>query len=98
MMFRPAQPGDFPGLTKLWQQAFGDTDAFLDSFFGTAFSPERCLCIRLEERVAAALYWFDCQWEDKRLAYLYAVATENGFKCVERKERDSWAVVVCCKI
>ena len=32
------------------------------------------------------------------VAIIEAAATENGFKCVERKERDGWAVVVCRKI
>ena len=30
---------EIPGLRQLWQEAFGDADAFLDSFFQTAFSP-----------------------------------------------------------
>lgn len=67
-----------PALRALWQQAFGDTDAFLDSFFSAGFSPARCRCITLDGTLAAALYWFDCQWEGTHLAYLYAVATEES--------------------
>lgn len=65
-----------PGLRRLWQQAFGDDDRFLDCFFATAFSPERCLCLLAEDTVAAALYWLDCSCRGEKLAYLYAVATD----------------------
>lgn len=68
-------PEQLPQLRRLWQEAFGDTDAFLDIFFHRAFSYDRCRCITVEGDVAAALYWFDCTWNEKRLAYLYAVAT-----------------------
>ena len=69
-----------PGLRKLWKEAFGDTDAFLDSFFSTGFSLYRCLCIREASRPLAALYWFDCHWQDKRLAYVYGVATVESHR------------------
>ncbi len=62
------------------KQAFGDTDAFLDGFFQTGFSPDRCRCVTLSGQLAAALYWFDCQWQEKKIAYLYAVATDKNFR------------------
>lgn len=67
-----------PALRRLWKQAFGDTDAFLDAFFSTAFSPERCRCVTVEGKLAAALYWFDCTYPYGKLAYIYAVATEEA--------------------
>ena len=60
---------------RLWQEAFGDTDDFLDSFFRTAYSPDRCRCILDGDRIAAILYWMDCSLENERLAYIYAVVT-----------------------
>ena len=69
-----------PGLRELWQLSFGDDDAFLDDFFATGYSPDRCRCLVLEGRVAAALYWFDCQYEGRDYAYLYAVATHPDFR------------------
>lgn len=69
-----------PALRALWQQAFGDTEAFLDSFFSRAYAPQRCRCILVGDTVAAALYWFDCTWEGKPIAYLYAVATDEDFR------------------
>lgn len=62
-------------LRSLWKEAFGDTDAYLDLFFTVAFSPDRCRCVTVDGAVAAALYWFDCQAEGRKIAYLYAVAT-----------------------
>lgn len=72
------RPSHIPGLRALWKEAFGDTDAFLDSFYEIGFSLYRCLCIREGSRPVAALYWFDCRWQDKRLAYVYAVATAKS--------------------
>lgn len=71
---------DIPALRQLWKQAFGDTDGFLDGFFCTGFSRDRCRCVHLEDQLAAALYWFDCSWQNKKLAYLYAVATDAAFQ------------------
>lgn len=80
MIIDRPQPGDVPMLRRLWQQAFGDTDDFLDSFFAVGFSPDRCRCLWLDGSLAAALYWFDCSWEGKPVAYLYAVATDEKYR------------------
>lgn len=71
---RPAA-SQIPQLRLLWQEAFADTDGFLDIFFHRAFAFDRCRCVTKDGRVVAALYWFDCRWQEKKLAYLYAVAT-----------------------
>lgn len=67
-------------LSLLWQEAFGDTDAFIDGFFRTGFSPANSRCLWIDDQVAAALYWFDCSWQGKKLAYLYAVATRKSHR------------------
>ncbi len=64
-----------PQLWDLWREAFGDSGEFLDAFFETAFSPERCLCATGDGKVVAAVYWFDCELRGKKVAYLYALAT-----------------------
>lgn len=64
-------------LRRLWQQAFGDTDAFLDGFFATGFSKERCHFIEENGAPVSALYWFDCELNGQKLAYIYAVATDE---------------------
>ena len=70
----------YPGLRLLWQEAFRDSDAFLDHFWRTGFASERCLCAEKEGAVCAALYWFDCFCDGKKLAYLYAVATKKSHR------------------
>lgn len=67
-------------LRQIWQEAFGDSDAFLDGFFAAGFSPERCLCVFHEDRPVSVAYWFDCLWEEKKLAYVYAVATKQQWR------------------
>lgn len=69
-----------PALRSLWHEAFGDTDEFLNTFFTTAFSANRCRCVTANDDVAAALYWFDCTHDDRRIAYIYAVATAKAYR------------------
>ena len=65
---------------RLWKQAFGDSDAFLDLFERTAYSPDRCHTLTVDGRLAAALYWLDCETAGEKTAYLYAVATDEAFR------------------
>ena len=67
-------------LRRLWKDAFGDGDAFLNNFFSTAYAPERCRCVTVDDRLAAALYWFDISCNGQKLAYIYAVATAPAFR------------------
>lgn len=72
---------EYPGkgqedeLLELWRLAFGDSETFIRGFFRTGYDPECCRCVSLEGRIGAALYWFEVQWEDRILAYVYGVAT-----------------------
>ena len=67
-------------LRALWQEAFGDTEEYLDLFFSAAFSPSRCRCAVEEGKVEAALYWLDCSCRGRKIAYIYAVATGKAFR------------------
>lgn len=67
-------------LRELWQNAFDDTDEFLDSFFTTAFANHRCHYITDDGNILGALYWFDCLYQEKNLAYLYAIATHSDHR------------------
>ncbi len=71
------RPEQISALRQLWQEAFGDTDTFLDGFFATADPLRHCRCVIADAEPVAVLYWFDCMWQEKRLAYLYAVATKK---------------------
>ena len=75
----PAQD-QIPKLRKLWKEAFGDDDAFLDTFYSTAFAPDRCRCVTMDGNPVAALYWFDCSFDGKPIAYIYAVATKEVYR------------------
>lgn len=80
MTISEPQPQHIASLRSLWKAAFGDTDDFLDMFWATGFSPHRCRCILDGDRAAAVLYWFDCTCEGRKLAYIYAVATDPGYR------------------
>lgn len=67
-------------LRALWQEAFGDDDAFWEHFYTYGFAPDRCRCVTVDGKVAVALYWFDCQYQGRPLAYLYGVATAKAFR------------------
>ena len=69
-----------PFLRTLWKEAFDDTDAFLDAFFSTAFSPEHTRCVFEANMPIAVLYWFDCEYEGQPVAYLYAIATSASYR------------------
>lgn len=69
-----------PELRSLWQEAFGDTQEFLNAFWKTAFHAERCRVAVTDGVVAAALYWFDCLHKGEPVAYLYAVATAEAYR------------------
>ncbi len=69
------RPGQLPQLKALWAEAFGDTAAFIDSFFSSAYASSRCMCIWEGSEVIAAAYWLNGSYEQGKLAYIYAVAT-----------------------
>jgi ribosomal protein S18 acetylase RimI-like enzyme len=75
-----AAPKDIPALTRLWQDCFGDSEAFIRLFFDTAYAPERCRCVFEEDTPAAALYWFDVYCRGQKMAYIYAVATDPAHR------------------
>ena len=68
---------DQEGMLTLWQEAFGDSREFIKMFFSTGFSFDRSMLCTQNDQVAAALYWFDCLWNGKKVAYLYAIATKK---------------------
>ena len=67
-------------LWALWREAFGDSGDFLEAFFATAYSPERCRCVLDNQKVVAAAYWFDCELRGKKIAYAYALATAIAYR------------------
>ena len=80
MTISEPKPSQTQALRNLWKAAFGDSDGFLDMFYTRAYAPSRCRCVLDGDRIAAALYWFDCICEGQKLAYIYAVATDPGYR------------------
>lgn len=80
MIIDNPHPEHIPVLRSIWKQAFGDSDAFLDAFFDRGFSCDRCRCVFREGEPVAAIYLFDGQWEQKPVAYLYALAVEQAHR------------------
>lgn len=62
-------------LRRLWREAFGDEEGFLDLFFAHGYDRTRCRCLWEDGDLAGALYWFDCECDGEKYAYLYGVAT-----------------------
>ena len=80
MTIEAPNPSLIPSMRTLWQEAFGDDETFLDTFFETAYSPARARCIVEGGEVVSALYWFDVSLDSKKLAYLYAIATRKSHR------------------
>lgn len=80
MIIDAAIQSDVPELRSLWSEAFGDEDEFINLFFLTAFDTKRSRCVKVNGKVKAVLYWFDCLYEGAQIAYIYAVATAKDHR------------------
>lgn len=80
MIIKPPVKENIPALTALWEEAFGDSRDFIEMFFATGFSLNRSMLCLENAQVVSALYWFDCLWEGKKIAYLYAIATDKQYR------------------
>lgn len=80
MIFDYPKTHQISALQALWKQAFGDSDDFIRLFFATGFAPRRSRCAAENGQLTAALYWFDCQLDGRKIAYLYAIATDAAFQ------------------
>lgn len=73
-------PSLVPQLRALWQEAFGDSEAYLDSFFSAGYDPRRAMCAVQDGVALSAVYWFHCTLRGKKIAYLYALATAKAYR------------------
>ncbi|MBQ8451017.1 MAG: GNAT family N-acetyltransferase [Bacteroidaceae bacterium] len=73
-----------PILRNLWCEAFGDSEAFVDTFLDLCASDEVLYTLSLNGRVVSALYAlpYKIEYNDavKPIAYIYAVATDKEFR------------------
>ena len=65
---------------ELWQQVFGDDDAFVDAFLMRYYDCSRMLRIEQEGRPAAMLHLLPFECELGRASYIYGVATHPDFR------------------
>lgn len=86
---------------RLWQEVFGDSRTFVDSFLVRYYSPDRCVVRHDGDRVVAMAHIVPMQTEAGRTAYIYAVATDPEYRgrgvgrqvvdeCVERARREGF--------
>lgn len=75
----PAE-GEVRALRQLWREAFGESEEFLDLFFSAAYDPKRCFVAVEDGSPGAMLYWFDCEYRGRRVAYLYGIATAQSHR------------------
>lgn len=80
-ILRHPASADVPALKALWKTVFGDSDALIDAFFGTLYSPGGCM---LAERGGAAVSAGYCvpgaAAGGLKCSYIYAMATLPEFR------------------
>ena len=67
-------------IRALWEQCFGNEGGWIDVFLRTAFDPQHTRVLTRQGRTVAALTWMDAECEERKLAYLYAIATHPDFR------------------
>ncbi len=76
---RFAECGDIPELKRMWNVCFGDSECDIQSFFNTAFSPEKCVVADAFGSVVSALYLLESDIyinnKPEFSYYVYAVST-----------------------
>jgi len=80
MIIRYSSQRDIPFLKALWREAFNDTDRFIENFFSVAYKEDHSLILQCDNKIASMLFWFDCSFNNKKVAYIYAVATFREFQ------------------
>lgn len=63
---------------ELWQEAFGDDEAFIDSFLIRYYSRRQALTVEEEGRTVAMLHLVPFETELGRTTYIYGVATAQS--------------------
>ena len=84
MRYQKTHSDDIPELTRLWKQAFGDSDEDIARFFRDLFPAATGFAARDGERLAAMCFalpqQLSCGDTVLSAAYLYAVATDEGYR------------------
>lgn len=79
-----AQPSDRPGMTALWQEAFGDSIEYIDLFFDNRMEWENTLLFKKNQMVVGQLFILPCQLsasgKSYSCGYIYGVATLKAYR------------------
>ena len=79
-----AHPNDRPGMTALWQEAFGDPKEYIDLFFNNRMEWRNALLYKDRDTVAGQLFILPCQLSTPERSYLcgyiYSVATRKAHR------------------
>ena len=83
--FRLAKTEDLPRLTALWQEAFGDEKAVIESFWARCFDKIQVFCLFEKDELCAMacalpLQYVDMEGESHACPYFYAVATAQAYR------------------
>ncbi len=78
---RRSLPGDERALKKLWREVFGDTDEFIDAFFGVFYEPGLACVALCDGAVIAAGYCLTgVLARGRKCSYIYAMATYPEYR------------------
>lgn len=84
MRYQKTHTDDILELTRLWKQAFGDTDEDIARFFRELFPAATGFAARDGEKIAAMCFalpqQLSCEESVLSGAYLYAVATDEAYR------------------
>lgn len=71
---------DIPRLRALWKEAFSDDNGYFDFFSALCFSPRHTLVLKEKGEILSALYILDCEYKNRKIGYIYAVATDEAHR------------------
>lgn len=84
MIFRLSNRNDIPGIIKLWNEAFGDSEKEIRFFLDNKYIPENTLIIEENGETASLLFLLDGNMKINGSIYpsyyLYAACTDNRFR------------------
>ena len=67
-------------IRPIWEEAFGNPDFFLDQFEEYGYAPEGFRIISEDGKPVSVHYFFDCEYDGGRVAYIYGVATKKEYR------------------
>ncbi|MFZ4455155.1 MAG: GNAT family N-acetyltransferase [Bacteroidales bacterium] len=83
-MIRTSKQSDIPQIVSLWRTCFGDSDEYIRSFLSIIGTPERCLVVELENKIASMIFMLPAKMNvagtSRDVIYIYACATSPEFR------------------